>query len=91
MTRRKVVLVNPSYRNSYSNSFGSVVNPVFPVLSLASLAAIAENEGYECEILDFCFEDYSAEKFIKKILEKNPDIVGFSVLPPCIIVTKNQL
>lgn len=79
---KKILLVNPSYRNSYANSFGSVVNPVFPVLSLASLSAVAHELDIQCEILDLCFEDYDSHAFIKKILDRKPNMVGFTVLTP---------
>ena len=82
MKSKKIVLINPSYRNSYSKSFGSVVNPIFPVLSLASLTSIALEENFDCEILDFCFEDYESKKFLNEILKRDPDMVGFSVLTP---------
>ncbi len=83
----KILLVNPSYCNSYGGSIGSIVNPIFPVLSVASLAAVARKEGHEVKLLDLSWRNYRVEDIEEEVSSYRPDIVGFSVLSP----TMNQV
>lgn len=78
----RVLLVNPSYRNSYADSIGSLVNPIFPILALASLAAVAREEGHQIEILDLSWLAYDGDVFLEKVRRFAPTLVGFTVLTP---------
>ncbi len=64
----KILFVNPSYQNSYGGSIGALVNPIFPVLSLASLAGVAREEGHQVEVLDLSWKHYHP-RFIEEKLE----------------------
>ena len=54
----KILLINPSYQAAYGNSKASIVNPFFPTLGLATIAAVARKTGHEVEILDLCWRPY---------------------------------
>ena len=78
----KVLLINPSYQPSYGGTKASIVNPFFPTLGLATIAATAKERGHEVEILDLCWRPYDFE-FIKDRLKKTqPDIVGIHATTP---------
>lgn len=78
----KVLLVNPSYQNTYGNSVGALVNPIFPVLALASLAAVARQLGHEVRLLDLFWKTYDAEQLAQVLREFPATVVGFTVLTP---------
>ena len=46
----KVLLINPSYQASYGGTKASIVNPFFPTLGLATIAATAKQQGHKVEI-----------------------------------------
>ena len=48
----KALLINPSYSPSYGGTKVSVVNPIYPTLGLATIAATALERGHQVEILD---------------------------------------
>ena len=78
----KVLLINPSYQPSYGGTKASIVNPFFPTLGLATLAATAIQRGHDVEILDLCWRPYDFE-FIRSSIEKAmPDIVGNHATTP---------
>lgn len=83
----RILLVNPSYCNSYGGSIGSIVNPIFPILSMASLAAVARQQGSEVRLLDLSWEVYDVRRIEAEVRSFKPDVVGFSVLSP----TMNQV
>ena len=57
----KVLLINPSYNASYGGTTASIVNPIFPTLGLATIAATALQRGHEVEILDLSWRPYNFE------------------------------
>ena len=78
----KVLLINPSYQPSYGGTKASIVNPFFPTLGLATIAATAKQRGHEVEILDMCWRPYDFE-FIRSSTKKiSPDIVGIHATTP---------
>ncbi|HIB43978.1 MAG TPA: hypothetical protein EYO37_08465 [Nitrospina sp.] len=78
----KVLLINPSYQPSYGGTKASIVNPFFPTLGLATIAATAQQRGHEVEILDLCWRPYDFG-FIRSSIEKaKPDIVGIHATTP---------
>ena len=78
----KVLLINPSYQPSYGGTKASIVNPFFPTLGLATIAATAQQRGHEVEILDLCWRPYDFG-FIHSSIEKaRPDIVGIHATTP---------
>ncbi|HIB43665.1 MAG TPA: radical SAM protein [Nitrospina sp.] len=78
----KILLINPSYEASYGGSKASIVNPFFPTLGLATIAATAKQNGHQVEILDLCWRPYDY-KFIQSSIKKSmPDIVGIHATTP---------
>lgn len=77
-----MLLVNPSYQNSYGHSVGALVNPIFPVLSLASLAAVARAAGHNVRILDLSWRPYRASDLRQALRDFPADIVGLTALTP---------
>ena len=65
----KVLLINPSYTPSYGGSKGAIVNPIFPTLGLATIAATALQRGHKVEILDLCWRPYDYEYVRNCILQ----------------------
>ncbi len=52
-----------------------------PPLGLASCAAVLRDAGHDVVMLDASlYYNYSSEQWIKKILDYNPDFVGFSTI-----------
>ncbi|MDA0692055.1 MAG: radical SAM protein [Nitrospinae bacterium] len=78
----KVLLINPSYQAAYGNSKASIVNPFFPTLGLATIAAVAKQEGHDVEILDLCWRPYDYKLIQSSIRYAKPDIVGITATTP---------
>ena len=71
----KALLINPSYSPSYAGTKVSIVNPVYPTLGLATIAATALQRKHEVEILDLSWRPYKYELIRDTILKSKPDIV----------------
>ena len=74
----KILLINPSYQAAYGNSKASIVNPFFPTLGLATIAAVARKAGHNVEILDLCWRPYDYNLIKEKVIQGKPDIVGIT-------------
>ncbi|MFQ5450324.1 MAG: B12-binding domain-containing radical SAM protein [Nitrospinaceae bacterium] len=77
-----VLLINPSYQSSYGGTKASIVNPFFPTLGLATIAAVARQRGHKVHILDLCWRPYDFELIRSKVLQVKPDVVGISATTP---------
>lgn len=78
----KILLINPSYQPSYGQSKASIVNPFFPTLGLATIAAVARQRGHQVEIMDLCSKKYDYRVIQKKLLELKPDVIGITATTP---------
>jgi len=78
----KVLLINPSYQNSYGNGKMSILNPVHPTLSLMTIAASALKQGHHVEILDLSYRQYHYQIIKDKIIQFKPDFVGVTATTP---------
>lgn len=78
----KVLLINPSYSPSYGGTKVKVVNPIYPTLGLATIAATALQKGHEVEILDLSWRPYNFELIRNRIIQTKPDIVGITATTP---------
>ena len=78
----KALLINPSYSPSYAGTKASIVNPVYPTLGLATIAATALHKNHQVEILDLSWRPYDHEFIREKILKSKPDIVGITATTP---------
>ncbi|OGT37943.1 MAG: radical SAM protein [Gammaproteobacteria bacterium RIFCSPHIGHO2_12_FULL_37_14] len=80
----KVLLINPSYRDSYGSAKAAMIDPVFPTLSLLTIAAMAEQRGHAVEILDMSYMQYDYRIVRDKILTYKPDIIGITATTPLV-------
>ena len=78
----KVLLINPSYRDSYGSAKAAMIDPVFPTLSLLTIAAMAEMLGHKVEILDMSYMQYDYRVVREKIVNCRPDMVGITATTP---------
>ena len=78
----KILLINPSYSSSYGGTKVKVVNPIYPTLGLATIAAVALQKGHKVEILDLSWRPYDVELIRNRVLQTKPDIVGISATTP---------
>ena len=78
----KILLINPSYQPSYGQSKASIVNPFFPTLGLATIAAVARQRGHQIEILDLCSKKYDYRVIQEKLLKSKPDVLGITATTP---------
>src|SRR3990167_3259688 len=84
LTMSKVLLINPSYRDSYGSAKAAMIDPVFPTLSLLTIAAMAEQRGHAVEILDMSYMQYDYRIVRDKILTYKPDIIGITATTPLV-------
>ena len=78
----KVLLINPSYSPSYGGTKVKVVNPIYPTLGLATIAATALQRKHNVEILDLSWQPYDYELIRNRIVQIKPDIVGITATTP---------
>ena len=78
----QVLLINPSYSPSYGGTKVSIVNPIYPTLGLATIAATALERGHKVQILDMSWRPYDFELIRNLILKIKPDIVGITATTP---------
>lgn len=81
------LLINPSYRRTYGSNEGGLAFPVFPVLSLASMAGAAVARGHNVEILDLSYRHYRPDDVIDAVRSLRPTHVGITATTPLV----NQL
>jgi len=78
----RVLLINPSYESGYRRVRAGLVNPVYPVLGLAAIAAEAERRGHDVRILDLSWMPYDPRWIRAKLLAIRPDLVGITASTP---------
>ena len=78
----KALLINPSYFRTYGSNEGGLAFPVYPVLSLATLAGQALERGHDVEILDLSYRRYDPSLIRSVIEEQRPDVVGITATTP---------
>ncbi len=78
----QILLINPSYTPSYGGTKVAVVNPIYPTLGLATIAAVALERGHKVEILDLSWRPYDFELIRNLVLKIKPDIVGITGTTP---------
>ena len=78
-----VLLINPSTAfSTYKGTKVDVYVQRYPVLSLASLAAMLREKGFSVSILDLGIEQYPREMLNKTLDELKPRIVGVTCTTP---------
>ncbi|MFA6562323.1 MAG: radical SAM protein [Verrucomicrobiia bacterium] len=81
--KKHLVLVNPP--SAFRSYAGTRVNAVFqnyPLLSLASLAAVARENRFQVAVLDLGIEEKPFEYLEGKLKEYKPDFVGITSTTP---------
>jgi len=77
-----VLLINPSYGDTYRKVRAGVVNPIYPVLGLAAIAGEALRRGHDVRILDLSYDLYDWRR-LEAILETDrPDVLGITATTP---------
>jgi radical SAM superfamily enzyme YgiQ (UPF0313 family) len=80
----KLLLINPSYLRTYGTNQAGLANPVYPVLSLACLAAAARQAGHHTDILDLSYRTYHPQALKQIIIEGRYDAVGITATTPLV-------
>lgn len=78
----RVLLINPSYFGTYGNAKVGLINPVLPILGLATIAATTRKNGHKVEIFDLSGLQYNYEVILLKIKSFKPDVVGITATTP---------
>ena len=60
------------------------IAPPLPPTDLMYLAAVAEQTGLECRIIDYTLDDIPMERFIKDLIDYHPDYLVISTTTPTI-------
>lgn len=78
----RVLLINPSYLPTYTGHKAGLSSPLFPVLGLSAIGAIALQRGHQVSVLDLCYVSYDPAMIRQRIIEVKPDIVGITATTP---------
>lgn len=77
-----LLLINPSYMKTYGSNQAGIANPVYPILSLATLAGAAKASGHRAKILDLSYRPYDPTAIEEVIRREKPDVVGITATTP---------
>jgi radical SAM superfamily enzyme YgiQ (UPF0313 family) len=72
----KVLLIYPYFLEKRVHTEDMRVVP----MGLYFIGAVLKEKGFDVEILNFCELDRSSPEIRKSLIEKKPDIIGFSIL-----------
>ena len=78
----RVLLINPSYKETYKNSMARLCVPFYPVLSLATIIPKVKEKGHQVEVLDLCYEDFNRELITNRLRSFQPDVIGLTGTTP---------
>lgn len=78
----RVLLINPSYAGSYGSAKASITNPIFPILGLTAIAAVALDRGHHVDVLDLSYQEYDWPLIKETIQKTRPDVVGVTATTP---------
>lgn len=82
MSKRRFLLVNPSYRSHYRHTKIKEGAIYPPPLNLAALGASLKKYGHEVKIMDFNLGQVVDDVFKTTLREFSPDYVGFTFSTP---------
>ncbi|MBN1823110.1 MAG: cobalamin-dependent protein [Endomicrobiales bacterium] len=74
----KILLVNPPHDLETTLGRGALFVPKIEPLGLLYMAAVLKENGYDVRVIDAFAEELSEKELKSRILELNPDIVGFT-------------
>jgi len=72
----KILLIYPYWLEERVNTEDVVVPPI----GMYSVGAVLKENHYDVEILNWCRINETPEKISELLLEKKPDVIGFSIL-----------
>ena len=72
----KILLIYPYWLEERINTEDVVVPPI----GIYSVGAVLKENHYDVEILNWCRINETPEKISEILLEKHPDVIGFSIL-----------
>lgn len=78
----KLLLVNPSYKETHTNIMPRFCLPFYPVLGLATVAARPRELGHKVRVLDYCYEDLDLDGIMDVVKGWKPDVVGLTGTTP---------
>ncbi len=72
----KILLIYPYWLEERSNTEDVIVPPI----GIYYVGAVLKENNYDVEILNWCKINETPEKISEILLEKKPDVIGFSIL-----------
>ena len=78
----RVLLINPSYKATYTNPMAKLCVPFYPILSLATIIPQVKRAGHDVQIMDLCYEDFDLRMIEDRIRRYKPDVVGLTGTTP---------
>jgi len=78
----RVLLINPSYKVTYTNTMARFGVPFYPVLSLATIIPKVKTAGHQVAVTDLCYEDFDLQRLKDQIKTWKPDVVGLTGTTP---------
>lgn len=78
----RVLLINPSYKETYKNTMARLCVPFYPVLSLATIIPKLKESNHKVEVIDLCYEDFNRELIMERLRIFKPDVVGLTGTTP---------
>jgi len=72
----KILLIYPYWLEERTNTEDVVVPPI----GMYSVGAVLKENHYDVEILNWCRINETPEKISEILIEKQPDVIGFSIL-----------
>ncbi|MBI3825265.1 MAG: radical SAM protein [Candidatus Rokubacteria bacterium] len=78
----RVLLINPSYKETYTNSMARLCVPFYPVLSLATVIPKVKEAGHQVQVIDLCYEGFDLPLIMERVRAWKPDVVGLTGTTP---------
>ncbi len=88
----KILFVYPMWTGSYTGIakyFARKSGGTYPPLNLALLAAIAEKQGHQAEIIDAEVERIQQDDLINTVLKRGADLIVFTGMSPFFHISKD--
>ncbi len=82
---KKIVFVNPPLSMYERYRYLSLSGSTFPNLGILQLAAIARQNGFKTAVIDAPSQNLDEEACFRRIMQWNPDIVGFSAVTSSVL------
>jgi len=89
----KILFVYPMWTGSYpgfiDRYFARKAGGVFPPINLALLAAIAEQQGHEAEIIDAEIDSIPMDQLVDMVSERKADVIAMTGMSPFFHLSKD--